>query len=402
MNSAERKRFLGNIILLITTLSIVLCLAELVLRKFVVSDSVLKHRIPHPVLGWVLEPNMSYDYHMEEGKIQVAYNSKGFRDVEHTEQKPDRVFRILVLGDSFIEAYSVQHNEAFHKRLEEFSGERGIDVEVINMGVGGYGTLQEYLLLRDVGQGFDPDLVLLGFYIANDVRNNSMEIESLIYSGMMKVDSRPFLDPVHEAVYDDDWKVTRVDFEGALSRYEAEKYRRSTILGKVALAQLIAKFVRRDNQVSYKKSNMLGQYGVSSCAEPPEYKRAWSITERILARLKRDVDVIGSSLVVYSVPALQDTSSAYMKKVKLKIKDPDQFCFEEAPGYKRLRHILNELGIEYLDLLPEFRKATKEGRILFRQSDRHWNPEGHSLAARKIIYMLEKNKLLPAKLSNDT
>src|SRR5262249_51729552 len=53
----------------------------------------------------------------------------------------------------------------------------GKRVEVLNFGVSGYGTTQEYLQLRDRVWQFDPDIILLTFTVSNDVRNNSKKLE---------------------------------------------------------------------------------------------------------------------------------------------------------------------------------------------------------------------------------
>jgi hypothetical protein len=93
----------------------------------------LEFRIPDPVLGWVLKPNTSYLEETPEGIVQVTYNPEGWRDVEHTVPKPDGVFRILVLGDSFMEANSVELNAAFPRR-RALARAAGSNTEVINVG----------------------------------------------------------------------------------------------------------------------------------------------------------------------------------------------------------------------------------------------------------------------------
>ena len=51
-------------------------------------------------------------------------------------------------------------------------------VEVLNLGVGGYGTAQQLLTLEEDGLRYRPDLVVLGFFLGNDVQNNSRAIET--------------------------------------------------------------------------------------------------------------------------------------------------------------------------------------------------------------------------------
>lgn len=186
MNKAQTRRVLGNLALAVVSLSICLALAEVVLRSTFTLDTgrSQEFRIPHSEFGWVLEPDASYLYKLPETSERVRYKSTGWRDVNHAFEKDVGTFRILVLGDSFMDAYSVTLPQSFHKQIEQIVSDQGIEVEVINLGVGGYGTLQEYLAFRDVGQLYEPDLVLLGFYIGNDVTNNSMELESMINRGV--------------------------------------------------------------------------------------------------------------------------------------------------------------------------------------------------------------------------
>ena len=57
---------------------------------------------------------------------------------------------------------------------------------------------------------------------------------------------------------------------------------------------------------------------------------------------------------------------------------------------------IGELNIDYLDLLPAFREARRQTGIeLFRGGDdRHWNLQGHALAARELAAALERGGYL--------
>ena len=116
-----------------------------------------------------------------EGEAYVTINSSGLRDREHSKSKPPGAFRIAVLGDSYAEAMQVPMEAAFWRVLElKLQACRAFDgrqVEVINFGVGGYGTAQEILALRHRAWAYSPDLVLLAFLSGNDVRNNVRSLE---------------------------------------------------------------------------------------------------------------------------------------------------------------------------------------------------------------------------------
>ncbi len=413
-----KKRLLGNLTLVFISLGICFILAEIILRQFypIDTETSISYRIPHPTFGWVLEPGASYYNKMPEDTVHVTYNSKGFRDDEHDLENDDHKFRILVLGDSFMEAYSVGLNEAFHKQVETYVGNTGIEVETINMGTGGYGTLQEYLVFRENGKLYKPDVVLLGFYVGNDVRNNSFPLDSIFYGpDSEKTRTRPFL----ESSNPEDWTITQVDFEGARRRFLEIRKKHNFFLKKLARQSIVAQILKKPvykildsflnnkaeslNEPADMESQYLALYGVHYCQENIEYKKAWDTTKRILARLNRDIKKEGSKLFVFTVPALHEVDTSEMKKIIANAPDPAKLCLEEAMGYKRLINILKELDIEHLDLLPAFQSVMQGSDTkLFWYSDEHWNPDGHALAAKTVVSSLMERKLLPYREYKDS
>lgn len=72
-----------------------------------------------PGKGVTFIPN-SYYRHNKEGFSEGRFNSHGFRDYERTYEKPDGVFRILILGDSYVEALQVALADSFPVLLESY------------------------------------------------------------------------------------------------------------------------------------------------------------------------------------------------------------------------------------------------------------------------------------------
>ncbi|MEM7412320.1 MAG: GDSL-type esterase/lipase family protein [Myxococcota bacterium] len=106
-----------------------------------------------------------------EFRADVAINSDGLRGPE-IGPRPERGYRVLLLGDSVVAGFEVPYEETFAALLEsELSKRVGAPVQVINAGVRGYGTDQSYLFYRERGIRFDPDLVML-LHSDNDTRNN--------------------------------------------------------------------------------------------------------------------------------------------------------------------------------------------------------------------------------------
>ncbi len=107
----------------------------------------------------------------------LTINSKGLRDREYPYEKPAGTRRILVLGDSYTWGYGVSDSDLYTEVLERELNQAGPKCEVLNAGVSGWGTDQEYLYFREEGRKYSADVVVLMFFF-NDL---SESITSLMY-----------------------------------------------------------------------------------------------------------------------------------------------------------------------------------------------------------------------------
>src|SRR5262245_49480989 len=91
-------------------------------------------------------------------------NSLGLRDREYPEAKPPGGVRILLLGDSFTEGWTLDFEDVVAKRIErDLAGRCQRRYEVINGGNASYSPILEYLLLKEIGPRLRPDIVVLNF-----------------------------------------------------------------------------------------------------------------------------------------------------------------------------------------------------------------------------------------------
>jgi hypothetical protein len=174
-----RRRWLANLATVLVAVVVSLALAEAAIHVsgFAVPPSF--YRLD-PDVGDALAPGAE-GWWTREGNAFVRISAQGLRDREHAIPKPPGTLRIAVLGDSFAEALQVDQSETFWSLLERdlvaCPALGGRPVEVVNLGVSGYGTAQELLALEHKGLRFEPDLVLLLFTTGNDVRNNSKPLQ---------------------------------------------------------------------------------------------------------------------------------------------------------------------------------------------------------------------------------
>lgn len=112
------------------------------------------------------EMRANYAAYFPSTAISINTNSRGFRDVEHKEEKTPGVCRIALLGDSVAFGWSLNFEQTLSRRLSA-ALPNPHDVEVLNLAVGGYDTEQEVATLMEEGVRFKPDIVLVAF-VLND------------------------------------------------------------------------------------------------------------------------------------------------------------------------------------------------------------------------------------------
>jgi len=127
-----------------------------------------------PVLEYELVPGAVFS--------SVPFSSAGLRDREFSEEKPEGVYRIAVIGDSVTFGLGVDGAQSYPKELETLLNryrEPGAPTfEVMNFGVIGYNAAQLSAMPDARVARFDPDCIIYG-YVLNDPQAWSLEVEAL-------------------------------------------------------------------------------------------------------------------------------------------------------------------------------------------------------------------------------
>jgi hypothetical protein len=165
---------LGMTLATLLTLEILLRVADFRMLREGITERSLSYRYDEE-LGWAPMPN-SKSIVTNARTIHVQHNSLGLRDVEFSlDARPT----ILFLGDSFVWGVDAEADERFTDLLRpRLSGHK-----ILAAGVSGYGTDQEYLLLKRLWAKVQPAVVMLIFCTQNDRGDNSTNIR---YEGYQK------------------------------------------------------------------------------------------------------------------------------------------------------------------------------------------------------------------------
>jgi len=319
-----------------------------------------ERRLSQSDLGWTLVASrrMPYDVRGAEGRqfnvlkagarytwegIPVAINAEGFRDREWSTRAQAKRLRILNVGDSVVFGWRVRAEDRYGAQLEAMlnhaSGRRR--VEVLNAGVPGWSVRTEHDFLVQEGIEYKPDVVVLEFTVVNDV-----------YPGS-KSPPRPGLFTfLRDHTYL--WPFLTTELRFLLAR------RRGPEAIPVLNPPLVpeAYFPLDEND--------------------PVWDEVWAP----IADSVRACRAAGIRPVLVVFPTALQLSSAAHPDV------PQRVLRTRAEG----------LGIDFVDLLPTYRKVCEsagasacEGyeNLLFADVWMHPNPYGHRLAAERLARLLE-------------
>lgn len=118
-----------------------------------------------PFTGWKNAPNIS---NKPKNHGQIYTNAQGMRNSQDFSTEPDGKPRLMIVGDSYSFGHGISNEETFAHVLNKVHMP---DWQVMNLSVSATGTDQNYLMYEHYGEKFNPDIVLLGFYVLDFNRN---------------------------------------------------------------------------------------------------------------------------------------------------------------------------------------------------------------------------------------
>lgn len=361
------KGLIGRLAALLAGLVMAVSLLEVALRAVGFTPSYL---MPDRTIGYRLAPNESYTW-AGEGASRGRTNGAGWRDRDYPVAKPPGASRILMLGDSYVQALQVPLDSTFHKQLERRLNARaagGRRVEVPAMGLGGIGTTQQYLIYTSEGRRYHPEIVAL-LFIPNDPADNwPVDAQNRI---------RPYLL--------DDGDSLRLDTsfvnDAGFRRWEQTLWLRRRSALFTALGQVSQRLRRRaaPNPGDAGLTDSTGWYHRWNFAftPPADSIPAFRLTEKILALFAEEVRRDGRRFVLIVQAAPQQADSAEMAWYAANMPvDGDK-------TERWLRGVGARHGFDVVSLIPRFRAASGSRRLWVGEPLKygHWNDAGHALAA---------------------
>jgi len=297
---------------------------------------------------------------------EVEINSSGFRDREFALEKPAGTTRILALGDSATFGIRLAPEVLWPRLLEQHLRAGGREVEVLNLGIVGYDTLEEVAFLETTGLAYRPDHVIVAYHLndagfASPTRDYVRRLQSYgspiyrvrVLQGLRRAADFVALTQQHRRTDRDDYFAR--ENQGWITDVRGD----AELMGKLeALRAALA-------PAEFEKSKH-------------RYLRWYRSPERIgklrtaFVRLAGLAEQHGFEVWVFPVPWLSDEG------------------LEQAYdlGYAIPRHEAERAGFTWIDTLPDTRALGHTSLMIQEHDFGHPNAEGHRALAERLARQL--------------
>lgn len=369
-----RIKVFQNFIVFLISIIFITAIAEVALRLLFpeILGSPKKYaegRLCHydPLIGWIGEPKKAETISFKAtdmAEMNVNINAEGFWDGFHRTSKFGAK-RILFLGDSFTAGYGIPKDKRFTNVLMD---RLPFGYEILNMGIWGYSTDQELLVLKEKGLKYNPDILIVVMFIDDIHNNNLLSVHDGLYlKPKFSVNRNGLLKLVNSPVPNNHSKSALFNF--ALTRFY--KLRDRINMGK--------EFIER------------GWYSVFDKLYLNQGK--YDLSFNLLKELKKESQENQIKFMLVLVPIRAQLYESQLLSAKRSLFGIPLERFDLSLPQKVLAEFCKKEGIPVLDLLPAFKRQEKANNFYF-QHDLHWNEDGHSYAAEQILNFLHKHDYL--------
>jgi hypothetical protein len=347
------RRCLKVVDVVAANVALFLVLGELSLRAYAAwsGHSLL---ISSGMEAFRLAPNRNY------GDL-LSTNRHGYPSREFEPAKRPGVFRIAALGDSF--AVGVVRQDYNYLTLLETLRP---NTEVYNFGVAGIGPQEYYEILQAEIWPYTPDLVLVSFFVGNDVRE-SMQLNVKLLGA-----KRRRMHPEGFGLYvfaQRAWRLTAEWFSHRESPPTGDRVTQPYTLLSMSRATHLQIEARRLDVCRPSRAQSLEKH----------WGHSLTYLDKIIdACRRRQVPV-----AVVLIPDEFQVNPVLLEEVLQTSQVPREDVDLDLPQ-RRLRAFLAEKEVPYLDLKPVFAGVADT----YRPRDTHWNERGNRLAAEQIAAWL--------------
>tara|TARA_Y100000310_G_scaffold268022_2_gene280431 strand:+ start:2881 stop:4011 length:1131 start_codon:yes stop_codon:yes gene_type:complete len=375
----DKKKIATNLGLLLVSLVICVILLEVIVRILIVGQAgfVLCAYEEDHVAGYRLQAGFETSYvpGSREYEHLVKTNSRGERGDDFGISGAETV--ILGVGDSFAFGLGVDEEETYLRLLEKSLREKGKSVVAVNAAVNGYSTEQELDLMEEYLEKYDVDLVVIGFFSANDVYGNlENKFRYEIVEGCLQ--TKPVEGTRSESIVQGMRNFLSNNFKSY--GFFAERLRAVPVLRELLMGLGLMQGKRAPPHLQ-------------SMQNPPDdfMETAWVATEAEFERAQAIAESHNVRVVFLDIPSNFQIEDGLREQALGTYGVPVEEYEFDFPE-KKLREILRgKDNIIFIDTVQDFRQSTEK---TYYNKDPHWTVAGHELAAQILEEEILERKLI--------
>jgi hypothetical protein len=291
-------------------------------------------------------------------------------------------YKLLVIGDSFIVPKGLL-GRLLSRDLGSF------DVAVLNAATSGTGPFEYLEEMKTVGTEFKPDVVLLSYYVGNDLTNvqNHPKFKAFREGdrrtglAINSSSSRPIFRRLYLYHY-----LLRI---GQAIRRQLFNYKEMEAAGIPGDLIEDAKMLKLNpwllklafDEKNYFLDNLLMETG--------ENMRAWQKVKELLTEVHEICIRHNAQLIMIVFPASVQVNQSHFQFLKRLGFNMDDRTLKSAKPQQLISEFCGERKIHCLDMLDSLR--ARKAEEFFRDKDDHFNQAGNQLVESLIVEFILKN-----------
>lgn len=368
----RKKEIVMNIALLLITLIIFAILFEFFVRVFFPQNLNYAEFDTESGAGYKLRSNFHATYRTPEYVFVVDTNSNGFRDIRNYEyEKPENTKRIIVLGDSLVFGYTVSAEESYPKQLEQILKEENFNVEVINTGVPSYSTYKEMVAFENELYKYNPDVVIVGLCIGNDIVANIEDKERTEHVVSVLETKKPFNEYLN-------LKIRKF----ASSNLHSFQFIRGILISNEAIKNIFMNIGLISREAEFDWTKSYNPFINQSLEDDIGMNR----TLEMLKELNEFTNKKNIKLVLVPIPMKELVDPVHFKEFWKKY---ENYSIDEERVEKYFEEFSAKNEIIYIDPLPELREKNINNSFYW-EIDAHLNAAGYRVLAESTYEKLIK------------
>ncbi len=361
------NNYLKNFLLICFSIIIAVFVAEGLSRLFFDPIDFLKPKtVFDEVLRYKIEPNSG------------AHDSWGYRN----KSVPGRA-DIVAIGDSHTYGISATAGNSWPNTFGGITNK-----EIYNLSLGGYGPAEYLYLMEERALKLDPELIIVGFYLGNDLKDSV----SAVYSVPIWEDLR--IDELSSTLEDkNEEKVAKDSNIG-------DWFSAHSVLYRIVSSSFIGDNLRQSRRIKKGEDVLMlevPQYAITTGFTPdrrlqglslraPEVREGLRLTLLLFDKMNQLAKEEGVEFLVVIIPTKESVFSEFIlnseelaDSTKLK-----RLMQNEEVVNKLVQTFFKDHDISYLDVLEPLQKAAAQEQIYPNNFGGHTNKNGYRVIAESV------------------